>query len=202
MKKQNVRTISLIVCTFTYLLIGAAVFDALESETEKKRWKALSGEYRGLNVFLWYFLSYHIFFCMFMFVSSIFSSTTFPMHVSFSDLTLLFWIWFLLRTNLLFPIIAVENVLIARYNISAEDFKVIETVIMKSEPHKAGQQWKFSGAFYYATTVLTTIGYGHSTPSTVSGKIFTMCYAAIGIPLGLVMFQSIGERVNRLSRWL
>ncbi|XP_055624886.1 two pore potassium channel protein sup-9 isoform X4 [Toxorhynchites rutilus septentrionalis] len=70
---------------------------------------------------------------------------------------------------------------------------------MKSEPHKAGQQWKFSGAFYYATTVLTTIGYGHSTPSTVSGKIFTMCYAAIGIPLGLVMFQSIGERVNRLS---
>uniref|UniRef100_A0A8D8NN46 Two pore potassium channel protein sup-9 n=1 Tax=Culex pipiens TaxID=7175 RepID=A0A8D8NN46_CULPI len=139
MKKQNVRTISLIVCTFTYLLIGAAVFDALESETEKKRWKALS---------------------------------------------------------------AVENVLISRYNISAEDFKVIETVIMKSEPHKAGQQWKFSGAFYYATTVLTTIGYGHSTPSTVSGKIFTMCYAAIGIPLGLVMFQSIGERVNRLSSYI
>lgn len=97
---------------------------------------------------------------------------------------------------------AIENVLISRYNISAEDFKVIETVIMKSEPHKAGQQWKFSGAFYYATTVLTTIGYGHSTPSTVSGKIFTMCYAAIGIPLGLVMFQSIGERVNRLSRWV
>lgn len=79
---------------------------------------------------------------------------------------------------------------------------MIETVIMKSEPHKAGQQWKFSGAFYYATTVLTTIGYGHSTPSTVSGKIFTMCYAAIGIPLGLVMFQSIGERVNRLSRFV
>lgn len=34
MKKQNVRTLSLIVCTFTYLLIGAAVFDALESEYE------------------------------------------------------------------------------------------------------------------------------------------------------------------------
>lgn len=44
MKKQNVRTISLIVCTFTYLLVGAAVFDALESETEKRRWEALQGE--------------------------------------------------------------------------------------------------------------------------------------------------------------
>ena len=34
MKRQNVRTLSLIVCTFTYLLIGAAVFDALESDNE------------------------------------------------------------------------------------------------------------------------------------------------------------------------
>lgn len=44
MKKQNVRTISLIVCTFTYLLVGAAVFDALESDTEKKRNDALNGK--------------------------------------------------------------------------------------------------------------------------------------------------------------
>ncbi|KAH8293899.1 hypothetical protein KR054_006285 [Drosophila jambulina] len=139
MKKQNVRTISLIVCTFTYLLVGAAVFDALESETEKRRWEALQDA---------------------------------------------------------------EDMIIRKYNISQEDFKVMETVVLKSESHKAGQQWKFTGAFYYATTVLTTIGYGHSTPSTVGGKLFTMCYAIVGIPLGLVMFQSIGERVNRLSSYV
>ncbi|KAH8273117.1 hypothetical protein KR018_004846 [Drosophila ironensis] len=139
MKKQNVRTISLIVCTFTYLLVGAAVFDALESETEKRRWEALQDA---------------------------------------------------------------EDMIIRKYNISMEDFKVMETVVLKSESHKAGQQWKFTGAFYYATTVLTTIGYGHSTPSTVGGKLFTMCYAIVGIPLGLVMFQSIGERVNRLSSYV
>jgi potassium channel subfamily K protein len=34
MDKQNVRTLSLIVCCFTYLLVGAAVFDALESTNE------------------------------------------------------------------------------------------------------------------------------------------------------------------------
>lgn len=45
MKRQNVRTLSLVVCTFTYLLIGAAVFDALESETESKRWDLLSSKY-------------------------------------------------------------------------------------------------------------------------------------------------------------
>ncbi|KAL2734157.1 two pore potassium channel protein sup-9 [Vespula squamosa] len=41
MKKQNVRTLSLIVSTFTYLLVGAAIFDVLESETEKRRKEAL-----------------------------------------------------------------------------------------------------------------------------------------------------------------
>lgn len=39
-------------------------------------------------------------------------------------------------------------------------------------------------------------GYGHSTPATWGGKTFCMCYALAGIPLGLVMFQSIGERLN------
>ena len=43
MKKQNVRTISLIVCTFTYLLIGAAIFDALESDNEAKNAQVLRG---------------------------------------------------------------------------------------------------------------------------------------------------------------
>ncbi|KYM95198.1 Two pore potassium channel protein sup-9 [Cyphomyrmex costatus] len=172
MKKQNVRTLSLIVFTLTYLLVGAAIFDVLESETEKLRKEALD---------------------------------------------------------------AIEKMVIRKYNISEDDFKIMETVVLKTEPHKAGQQWKFAGAFYYATTVLTTIGtchvtttallsicienlwktvkifftfilhfiyiagYGHSTPTTIYGKLFTMCYAIIGIPLGLVMFQSIGERVNKFS---
>lgn len=58
----------------------------------------------------------------------------------------------------LFYILDIEAMIIKRYNVSSEDFKVMETVVLKSEPHKAGQQWKFTGAFYYATTVLTTIG--------------------------------------------
>ena len=44
MKKQNVRTLSLIVGTFTYLLIGAAIFDAIESEEEQRQLEALEGK--------------------------------------------------------------------------------------------------------------------------------------------------------------
>lgn len=34
---------------------------------------------------------------------------------------------------------------------------------------------------------------------TIGGKVFCMFYALAGIPLGLVMFQSIGERLNTFA---
>ncbi len=49
---------------------------------------------------------------------------------------------------------------------------------------------------------LLRLGYGHSTPKTEGGKFFTMVYAMIGIPLGLVMFNSIGERLNNFSSYV
>ena len=45
-------------------------------------------------------------------------------------------------------------------------------------------------------------GYGHSTPKTDGGKIFTIIYALIGIPVGLIMFNSIGERFNYFTSLL
>ncbi|XP_023780121.1 potassium channel subfamily K member 3, partial [Cyanistes caeruleus] len=45
-------------------------------------------------------------------------------------------------------------------------------------------------------------GYGHAAPSTDGGKVFCMLYALLGIPLTLVMFQSLGERINTLVRAL
>lgn len=45
-----------------------------------------------------------------------------------------------------------------KYNISEEDYKLIEVVIIENKPHKAGPQWKFAGAFYFATVVLAMIG--------------------------------------------
>jgi hypothetical protein len=56
MKKQNVRTLSLIVATFTYLLIGAAVFDVIESEEEQRQHEALDSKSSLYNrVAIWTF---------------------------------------------------------------------------------------------------------------------------------------------------
>lgn len=45
-------------------------------------------------------------------------------------------------------------------------------------------------------------GYGHAAPGTDAGKAFCMFYAVLGIPLTLVMFQSLGERMNTFTRYL
>lgn len=95
MKRQNIRTLFLIIGTFTYLLCGASFFDYAESRHEKHERTALN---------------------------------------------------------------TIEKMIISKYNITQTDFRVLTTIIIKSVPHKAGVQWKFSGAFYFATTVLTTIG--------------------------------------------
>ena len=53
-----------------------------------------------------------------------------------------------------------------------------------------------------STRLIYVVGYGHSTPKTDGGKIFCMFYALAGIPLNLVMFQSIGERLNVLVTFI
>ncbi|XP_022309650.1 two pore potassium channel protein sup-9-like [Crassostrea virginica] len=139
MKRQNVRTLSLIVCTFTYLLIGAAVFDALESENEIEMKRSL--------------LSY-------------------------------------------------EEKVIVKYNISSKDFERIRENALRSRQYRVENQWKFVGALYFSLVVCSVIGYGHSTPKTVPGKLFCMIYALVGIPLFLIMFQSVGERLNTFVTFL
>ncbi|XP_056150765.1 potassium channel subfamily K member 3a [Lampris incognitus] len=139
MKRQNVRTLTLIICTFTYLIVGAAIFDALESQKETTQRTKLDKK----------------------------------------------------RAELM-----------ETYNLSKENFDELERVVLQLKPHKAGVQWKFAGSFYFAITVITTIGYGHAAPSTDGGKVFCMLYALLGIPLTLVMFQSLGERINTFVRYL
>nr|XP_003411611.2 LOW QUALITY PROTEIN: potassium channel subfamily K member 15 [Loxodonta africana] len=139
MRKQSVRTAALILCILSYLLVGAAVFDALESEAESSRKLLLAQKQSEFR---------------------------------------------------------------RKYGFSAEDYRELERLALQAEPHRAGRQWKFAGSFYFAITVITTIGYGHAAPGTDSGKVFCMFYALLGIPLTLVTFQSLGERLNALVRRL
>lgn len=98
MKVQNTRSLCLILSIVLYLLVGAAVFDALESEGESAKTEALEEKLDELK---------------------------------------------------------------RKYGFSEGDYREVERVVLQAAPHRAGRQWKFVGSFYFAITVITTIGKWH-----------------------------------------
>ncbi|KAI5633987.1 ion channel domain-containing protein [Phthorimaea operculella] len=63
-------------------------------------------------------------------------------------------------------------------------------------------QWSFSSAFLYSLTVITTIGYGHLSPRTNWGKVVTIFYSLLGMPLFLLYLTNVGELLARWCKWL
>ncbi|XP_030754935.1 TWiK family of potassium channels protein 7-like [Sitophilus oryzae] len=63
-------------------------------------------------------------------------------------------------------------------------------------------KWSFSSSFLYSLTLITTIGYGSVSPRTSWGKLVTIIYALIGIPLMLLYLSTTGDVLARSFRRL
>ncbi|XP_067210386.1 trichohyalin isoform X2 [Linepithema humile] len=75
--------------------------------------------------------------------------------------------------------------------------------------HEAGmhsysgqKSWSFLNAVAYCLTVITTIGYGHISPSTNAGRAMTIVYAIFGIPMFLIILADFGKLFTRGMKFL
>uniref|UniRef100_A0A8D0BZD9 Potassium two pore domain channel subfamily K member 10 n=1 Tax=Salvator merianae TaxID=96440 RepID=A0A8D0BZD9_SALMN len=66
------------------------------------------------------------------------------------------------------------------------------------DPSNSSSHWDLGSAFFFAGTVITTIGYGNIAPSTEGGKIFCILYAIFGIPLFGFLLAGIGDQLGTI----
>lgn len=63
--------------------------------------------------------------------------------------------------------------------------------------HTLPANWDYSSSMFFAFTVATTIGYGTFAPVTRGGRIFTIFYACVSIPLMLSAFINLCDVILR-----
>ncbi|XP_071949956.1 potassium channel subfamily K member 13-like [Antedon mediterranea] len=63
-------------------------------------------------------------------------------------------------------------------------------------------RWDFPGSFYFVGTVVTTIGFGMTTPSTVFGKVALIIYGVPGCAAMILFFNLFLERLITFMAFL
>ncbi|KAL2095311.1 hypothetical protein ACEWY4_010030 [Coilia grayii] len=63
-------------------------------------------------------------------------------------------------------------------------------------------RWDFSGAFYFVGTVVSTIGFGMTTPATIAGKIFLIFYGLLGCAATILFFNLFLERIITMLAYI
>ncbi|XP_046712036.1 potassium channel subfamily K member 16-like [Silurus meridionalis] len=78
-----------------------------------------------------------------------------------------------------------------------------ESGVNPSGNSTSASNWDFGSSFFFAGTVVTTIGYGNLSPTTYPGQVFCVFYALCGIPLNLAFLNQLskclGAHLGRLE---
>ncbi|KAG8143741.1 putative Potassium channel subfamily K member protein [Naja naja] len=59
----------------------------------------------------------------------------------------------------------------------------------------ATSNWDFASAFFFASTLITTVGYGYTTPLSDAGKAFCILYAVVGVPFTMLVLTATVQRL-------
>ena len=70
---------------------------------------------------------------------------------------------------------------------------VIVTLLAGTLFYSEIEGWNLLDSLYFSVT-LTTVGYGDLSPSTVTGKVFTIFYIFVGLGIILAFVNAVAER--------
>ncbi|XP_043847448.1 potassium channel subfamily K member 6 [Dromiciops gliroides] len=62
----------------------------------------------------------------------------------------------------------------------------------------APSSWDFASALFFASTLISTVGYGYTTPLSDSGKAFSIFFAFLGVPFTMLVLTATAQRVALL----
>merc|ERR1712079_148199 len=84
--------------------------------------------------------------------------------------------------------------------VSADLHSLAAQIVSAAENHNYdgevegwSKDWFFPNALLFTITIMTTIGYGHISPQTDAGKLFTILYAMIGMLLFVMFLGGVGD---------
>ncbi|XP_047476089.1 TWiK family of potassium channels protein 7-like [Penaeus chinensis] len=85
-----------------------------------------------------------------------------------------------------------QRVLLALRAYEQEVASAVDAGVSPVDPHQPHYQWNYIESVFFASTVITTIGYGNMAPVTAWGRFFCILYGFVGIPVTLSVIADLG----------